>query len=74
MCSIIIVSHLVPGLPADVRQEDGTRESYQLAFGAMDNDDSKTIEWVSSLYFFVRGHVCARANMPTNSVRACVSQ
>ena len=32
------------GLPADVRQEDGTRDTYQLAFGSIDYNDSKTIE------------------------------
>jgi Ca2+-binding EF-hand superfamily protein len=40
------------GLPADVRQEDGSRDSYQLAFGQMDNDDSKTIECVFRIAFF----------------------
>jgi hypothetical protein len=31
-------------LPDQVRQEDGSREKYQLFFGEMDKDGSKTIE------------------------------
>jgi hypothetical protein len=34
----------VAGLPSDMKEEDGTRQSYQLAFGSMDHDESKTIE------------------------------
>ena len=34
------------GLPPEIRQEDGTRDTYQLAFGDMDYDHSKTIEFV----------------------------
>lgn len=32
------------GMPTNIRAEDGTRESYQLAFGKMDADESKTID------------------------------
>ena len=32
------------GMPSQIRQEDGTRNSYQLAFGSMDSDESKTID------------------------------
>jgi hypothetical protein len=31
--------------PSNIRAEDGTRESYQLAFGKMDNDGNKTIRY-----------------------------
>ncbi len=40
----MLTDHVLAGLPADVRQEDGTRDTYQLAFGSIDYDDSKTIE------------------------------
>jgi len=32
------------GMPSHIRQEDQTRNRYQLAFGSMDSDESKTIE------------------------------
>jgi len=32
------------GMPSNIRAEDGTRESYQLAFGKIDNDGSKSID------------------------------
>ena len=32
------------GMPTDIRAEDGTRDSYQLAFGQIDNNDSKSID------------------------------
>jgi len=40
------------GMPANVRQEDGTRESYQLSFGKIDNDNSKSIEFRELCGFF----------------------
>ena len=35
-------------MPTDVRAEDGTRDTYQLAFGNIDNDGSKTIDLTGS--------------------------
>ena len=35
----------VMGMPREVRQEDGTREKYQLTFGKMDFDSSKNIDF-----------------------------
>jgi Tfp pilus assembly protein PilF/Ca2+-binding EF-hand superfamily protein len=43
------------GMPKDVRAEDGTRDSYQLAFGQIDNDGSKTIDLSELLEFY--GHL-----------------
>jgi hypothetical protein len=40
------------GMPAHVRQEDGSRETYQLSFGMIDNDNSKTIEFKELCAFF----------------------
>lgn len=33
------------GMPSNIRQEDGSRESYQVIFGRIDHDSSKTIEF-----------------------------
>jgi len=43
------------GMPTDIRAEDGTRESYQLAFGQIDNNDSKSIDLTELLEFY--GHL-----------------
>jgi hypothetical protein len=40
------------GMPTNVRQEDGTRESYQLSFGKIDNDNSKSIQFSELCRFF----------------------
>eukprot|EP00960_Hanusia_phi_P022564 667515-Hanusia_phi.AAC.1 len=42
-------------MPTDVRAEDGTRDSYQLTFGRIDNDGSKTIDLTELLGFY--GHL-----------------
>ena len=42
------------GMPASIQQEDGTRDKYQLAFGEMDADGSKSIELPELWHFF--GH------------------
>jgi len=39
------------GMPSHIRQEDGTRTSYQLAFGTMDSDESKTIRFDELLVY-----------------------
>jgi len=45
------------GMPAEIRSEDGSREHYQLAFGEIDNDGSKTIDLIELL---VCACVCVR--------------
>ena len=40
------------GMPSHVRQEDGSRESYQLSFGKIDKDSSKSIEFAELCAFF----------------------
>ena len=43
------------GMPSHIRAEDGTRTAYQLAFGMMDTDDSKTISVDELLEFCGQG-------------------
>ena len=43
------------GMPSHIRQEDQTRNRYQLAFGSMDSDESKTIELDELLAFCGHG-------------------
>jgi len=43
------------GMPSHIRQEDQTRSCYQLAFGSMDSDESKTIELDELLAFCGHG-------------------
>jgi hypothetical protein len=45
----------VPGLPSEIRQEDESRRLFQLAFGAIDIDDSKTISWHEFAAFYSAG-------------------
>ncbi len=40
---------LCADLPANLRQEDGSREKYQHFFDEMDKDGSKTIEYAASI-------------------------
>jgi len=40
------------GLPAHIQQEDGTRDTYQLFFGKIDLDDSKSLEFSELCRFY----------------------
>jgi hypothetical protein len=43
------------GMPTEIRAENGTRKNYQLHFGQIDNDRSKTIDITELLAFY--GHL-----------------
>jgi len=57
------------GMPKDVRAEDGTRDSYQLAFGQIDNDGSKTIDLSELLEFY--GHLGLERSQLNNLLMLC---
>ena len=67
------------GMPASIQQENGTRDKYQLAFGEMDADGSKTIELPELWRFF--GHTdvhvtytegqSSRSRPPADSLASC---
>ena len=56
-------------MPTDVRAEDGTRDTYQLAFGNIDNDGSKTIDLTELLEFY--GHLGLEKSNLTNLLMLC---
>lgn len=41
-------------LPANIRQEDGTRDTFERVFQSIDADDSRTITWSEFLTYFER--------------------
>ena len=57
------------GMPKDVRAEDGTRDSYQLAFGQIDNDGSKTIDLSELLEFY--GHLNMQKTQLSSLLMLC---
>jgi hypothetical protein len=51
-CATNLCHEPVPGLPSDIRQEDESRRLFQMAFGAIDTDESKTISWREFAAFY----------------------
>jgi hypothetical protein len=56
------------GIPANIHQEDGTRDTYQLFFGKLDTNDSKSIEFgeLCRFFGFQPDHLCAHIGVKTD--------